>query len=136
MPVIRKNYGHFCVSERPGLPRHSPFVPFPSFTNRAMLMLNSFSGEEPVRAIRPMTVKSGTFCFWGGIPEQILLRASKKMVRPERFELPTLWFVAKCSIQLSYGRNTLQLRRFDYSGNFLADEDRVFHQPRGLQESP
>ncbi len=29
------------------------------------------------------------------------------MVRPERFELPTLWFVAKCSIQLSYGRNTV-----------------------------
>jgi hypothetical protein len=28
-----------------------------------MLMVNSFSGEEPVRAIRPMTVKSGTFCF-------------------------------------------------------------------------
>jgi hypothetical protein len=26
------------------------------------------------------------------------------MVRPERFELPTPWFVAKCSIQLSYGR--------------------------------
>ena len=26
------------------------------------------------------------------------------MVRPERFELPTLWFVAKYSIQLSYGR--------------------------------
>ena len=32
----------------------------------------------------------------------------EKMVRPERFELPTLWFVAKCSIQLSYGRDTLQ----------------------------
>jgi hypothetical protein len=28
------------------------------------------------------------------------------MVRPERFELPTLWFVARCSIQLSYGRGT------------------------------
>ena len=28
----------------------------------------------------------------------------KKLVRPERFELPTLWFEAKCSIQLSYGR--------------------------------
>jgi hypothetical protein len=28
------------------------------------------------------------------------------MVRPERFELPTLWFVARCSIQLSYGRIT------------------------------
>jgi hypothetical protein len=29
----------------------------------------------------------------------------KRVVRPERFELPTLWFEARCSIQLSYGRN-------------------------------
>ena len=29
------------------------------------------------------------------------------MVRPERFELPTPWFVAKCSIQLSYGRKSI-----------------------------
>ena len=28
----------------------------------------------------------------------------EEVVRPERFELPTLWFVAKYSIQLSYGR--------------------------------
>ena len=27
-----------------------------------------------------------------------------EMVRPERFELPTYWFVASRSIQLSYGR--------------------------------
>ena len=27
------------------------------------------------------------------------------MVRPERFELPASWFVARRSIQLSYGRN-------------------------------
>jgi hypothetical protein len=41
-----------------------------------------------------------------------------KMVRPERFELPTLWFVARCSIQLSYGRSTEQLvENFDYSRN-------------------
>jgi hypothetical protein len=26
------------------------------------------------------------------------------MARPERFELPTFWFVARHSIQLSYGR--------------------------------
>ena len=28
----------------------------------------------------------------------------KELARPERFELPTLWFEARCSIQLSYGR--------------------------------
>ena len=28
----------------------------------------------------------------------------KGMARPERLELPTLWFEARCSIQLSYGR--------------------------------
>ncbi len=27
-----------------------------------------------------------------------------KMARPERFELPTTWFEARYSIQLSYGR--------------------------------
>jgi hypothetical protein len=31
-----------------------------------------------------------------------------KMVRPEGLEPPTLWFEARCSIQLSYGR-TLRL---------------------------
>ena len=28
----------------------------------------------------------------------------RELVRPERFELPTTWFEARCSIQLSYGR--------------------------------
>jgi hypothetical protein len=31
------------------------------------------------------------------------------MARPERFELPTAWFVARYSIQLSYGRVVLKL---------------------------
>ena len=29
---------------------------------------------------------------------------SISLARPERFELPTFWFVARHSIQLSYGR--------------------------------
>src|SRR6185312_12289950 len=33
------------------------------------------------------------------------------MVRPERFERPTYWFVASCSIQLSYGRTSSQAKR-------------------------
>jgi hypothetical protein len=46
------------------------------------------------------------------------------MVRPERFELPTLWFVARCSIQLSYGRITETISGdFDYSGNSRIHED-------------
>ena len=33
------------------------------------------------------------------------------MVRSERFELPTPWFVAKCSIQLSYERTKQPLKQ-------------------------
>ena len=33
------------------------------------------------------------------------------MARPERFELPTSWFVARHSIQLSYGRAVENLIR-------------------------
>ena len=32
------------------------------------------------------------------------INRTKMVARPERFELPTLWFEARCSIQLSYGR--------------------------------
>jgi hypothetical protein len=32
------------------------------------------------------------------------MKKKEKVARPERLELPTLWFEARCSIQLSYGR--------------------------------
>ncbi len=38
------------------------------------------------------------------------LQVFENMVRPERIELPTSWFVAKHSIQLSYGRIVGKLR--------------------------
>ena len=39
-------------------------------------------------------------------------------MRPERFELPTPWFVAKYSIQMSYGR----LRGADYTQEIVQDK--------------
>ena len=38
------------------------------------------------------------------------------MVRPERFELPAVWFEARCSIQLSYGREALNLQEVGRDG--------------------
>ena len=35
-------------------------------------------------------------------------KSLKNMARPERVELPTFWFVARRSIQLSYGRAALK----------------------------
>jgi hypothetical protein len=41
---------------------------------------------------------------------QTSLAVSAMLARPERFELPTPWFVAKYSIQMSYGRNKIEGR--------------------------
>jgi hypothetical protein len=46
-------------------------------------------------------------CTWDRGPvvgPQKLLGPKCKLARPERFELPTTWFEARYSIQLSYGR--------------------------------
>ena len=41
-----------------------------------------------------------------------------EMVRPERFERPTYWFVASCSIQLSYGRTSSLANGVRFDCNF------------------
>jgi hypothetical protein len=59
-------------------------------------------------------------------PNGVKSESLKRVARPERFELPTLWFEARCSIQLSYGRaacspsilNDLRCTfHFNFSGN-------------------
>ena len=45
------------------------------------------------------------------------------MARPERFELPTSWFVAMRSIQLSYGRKLFQLTSDMASLAILAERE-------------
>jgi hypothetical protein len=42
--------------------------------------------------------------------EAYLSHVVENMVRPERFELPTFWFVARRSIQLSYERTGMHCR--------------------------
>ena len=43
--------------------------------------------------------------LWGKCRDEVAAIARlRKMARPERFELPTKWFEATYSIQLSYGR--------------------------------
>ncbi len=44
------------------------------------------------------------------------------MVRPERFELPAFWFVARRSIQLSYGRPVYEKQlRYGCQSQFLRE---------------
>ena len=53
---------------------------------------------------------SGKQCFvLDLISYELDLLSTIKMARPEGFEPPTLWFVARYSIQLSYGRINLDL---------------------------
>lgn len=59
------------------------------------------------------------------------------MVRPERFELPTPWFEAKYSIQLSYGRPRI-VKTYHYlvaQGIYCAHMTR-HNQKQGLAPIP
>lgn len=55
----------------------------------------------------PWSMTSETYIsrYWEDAGQLAPSSAGWKMVRPERIELPTSWFVAMRSIQLSYGRN-------------------------------
>jgi hypothetical protein len=72
--------------------------------------LETYPSRIPATSLRdtpktPMLRKA--LFYWG------------KVVRPERVELPTFWFVARRSIQLSYGRTAAKLHpeAKDVSGN-------------------
>ena len=61
---------------------YSPFVPFPSRLSEDTLIVDSFSGEEPVRTNRPKTQKVWDVLFLGannqknGVPGEISGRRS------------------------------------------------------------
>ena len=47
------------------------------------------------------------------------MKEKEKVVRPGGFELPTFWFVARRSIQLSYGRTVHRLLSIVYRRLFF-----------------
>jgi hypothetical protein len=57
------------------------------------------------------------------------VEAGFRVVRPGGFELPTFWFVARRSIQLSYGRT-----EFNYFSTAPSRASRLAATPRGPLE--
>ena len=58
-------------------------------------------------------------------PEIVLTEGGevqKEMVRPEGVEPPTYWFVASCSIQLSYGRTLRGMQPFKDNGIWALEQ--------------
>jgi hypothetical protein len=46
----------------------------------------------------------------------------ERLVRPEGVEPPTYWFVASCSIQLSYGRTLQGMQPFKDNGIYCLEQ--------------
>src|SRR5690606_7426836 len=65
-----------------------------------------------------------------------LKRSKSTLARPERFELPTTWFEARYSIQLSYGR-VAAAAEHDLGGAAGGDgRERQPHDPRASPRRP
>ena len=68
---------------------------FSGFRNAMIMLAQSLVQIGPATNVEPSS---------GPAIEHVDVK--HRMARPERFELPTFWFVARRSIQLSYGRAT------------------------------
>ncbi len=60
-------------------------------------------GFEPSMGVKAHTPLAGECLQPLGHLSGLVYHCSSRMAGPERFELPTTWFVARYSIQLSYG---------------------------------
>ena len=92
---------------------------------KAVPMFHSMGWHEAVQCPLGMPQLMAWGPSWGPFP--IFDTAKQKgqsedwpkclflMVRPERFERPTPWFVAKYSIQLSYGRTNIKDELYETS---------------------
>ena len=73
-------------------------------------LLSKIGGARPLRCPQEIGVSNSEFFNYSGQskrPKKIAtawVAIFLGLARPERFELPTPWFVAKYSIQMSYGR--------------------------------
>ena len=102
-----------------GRRRHRFASPAARVQRRAAPHIARNEGRREARVVAPRIV-----AMPAGRARKLRKQATKKPVestgffvfvvaRPERFELPTAWFVARYSIQLSYGRAA---KERDYSG--------------------
>ena len=84
-------------------PRLRRPVLYPLSYGRNAFLPCRFRGWSGWRDLNPRPIAPKAIALPGcATPRQV--RRFQKVARPERFELPTFWFVARHSIQLSYGR--------------------------------
>ena len=78
----------------------------------------------------------GDYTYFAPIlPSSFLMtRKLLKMVRPEGVEPPTYWFVASCSIQLSYGRTLRGMQPSKNTGIRRAEQTSA-HRPDANEKS-